>query len=76
MRKGGRGTAGGAAELTMGTSLEDETSSMEGPSENGVKQRNTISVGNSERLADQFLMLGLPLESEVCGKKTCKVLAQ
>ena len=52
----------------MGPSQEVVTSSMERPSENEVKVGSVIAVGNSERLADQFLMLGLPLESEVCKK--------
>ena len=54
---------------TMGASQEGETSSMERPSEIEAKVENVkpcMAVGDSERLADQFLMLGLPLESEVC----------
>ena len=45
---------------------------MERPSENEVKEGNSMAPvmapGSSERLADQFLMLGLPLESEVSEK--------
>ena len=52
----------------MGPSEETDSksSSMESSSENEVKQGPFMAVGSSERLADQFVLLGLPLESEVC----------
>ena len=54
------------------TSQEDEESGMERLSENEVKEGHfvapVLAPGSSERLADQFLMLGLPLESEVSAK--------
>ena len=58
---------------TMGPSSQEvEESSMERLSENEVKEGNSMAPvmapGSSERLADQFLMLGLPLESEVSEK--------
>ena len=58
---------------TMGPSSQEvEESSMERLSENEVKEGNSMAPvmapGSSERLADQFLMLGLPLESEVSAK--------
>ena len=52
---------------TMGPSEEaDCRSSVESPSEKEVRKGHFMAVGSSERLADQFLLLGLPLESEVC----------
>ena len=51
----------------MGPSEEaDCRSSVESPSEKEVRKGHFMAVGSSERLADQFLLLGLPLESEVC----------
>ena len=51
----------------MGMSEETDSgnSEMETPSENEAKQGHFMAPGSSERLADQFLLLGLPLESEV-----------
>ena len=36
--------------------------------ENRTSTSIAVGLGDSERLADQFLTLGLPLESEVCKK--------
>ena len=43
----------------------NQSSEMERSTENEVKQGHIMAPGSSERLADQFLLLGLPLESEV-----------
>ena len=61
------------------SSQEVEESSMERLSENEVKEGNSMAPvmapGSSERLADQFLMLGLPLESEVGAKNVSEILS-
>ena len=52
-------------------SQEAESDGLENLSEKEENLTSTsiaVGLGDSERLADQFLTLGLPLESEVCKK--------
>ena len=45
-----------------------EAENLSEKEENRTSTSIAVGLGDSERLADQFLTLGLPLESEVCKK--------